>query len=143
MQTFLPYDDYVRSLSCLDNKRLGKQRVEAKQILTALSDPQYGWQHHPAVNMWRGYEALLIEYHNVAITIWTRRGFKNTMKLLPSRSDFKTPPWWGGPIHASHRSNLLRKDPEHYGQYGWKESPDMPYYWPTQQTVEIINHERR
>ena len=37
MQTFLPYSDFEQSLSCLDNKRLGKQRVESMQILNILT----------------------------------------------------------------------------------------------------------
>jgi len=32
MQTFLPYADFKESAQCLDYRRLGKQRVEAKQI---------------------------------------------------------------------------------------------------------------
>lgn len=33
MQTFLPYPDFARSAACLDRQRLGKQRLEAFQIL--------------------------------------------------------------------------------------------------------------
>ena len=33
MQTFLPYPDMIKSAKALDYKRLGKQRVEAKQII--------------------------------------------------------------------------------------------------------------
>ena len=33
-------------------------------------------------------------------------------------------------IHASHRSNLLRKDPEFYGKYGWTEPDNLEYIWP-------------
>lgn len=33
-------------------------------------------------------------------------------------------------MHASHRSNLLRKEPEYYTQFGWTEPPDLPYVWP-------------
>lgn len=36
MQTFLPYASYAKSASVLDNKRLGKQRVETLQILQVL-----------------------------------------------------------------------------------------------------------
>jgi hypothetical protein len=36
MQTFLPYPDFRESLESLDNKRLGKQRVEALQLTLAL-----------------------------------------------------------------------------------------------------------
>lgn len=41
MQTFLPYPDYARSARVLDNKRLGKQRVESKQILQVLQIGPY------------------------------------------------------------------------------------------------------
>ncbi len=37
MQTFLPYSDFRKSLESLDNKRLGKQRVEAYQIISAIT----------------------------------------------------------------------------------------------------------
>jgi hypothetical protein len=41
------------------------------------------------------------------------------------------PPWLGDEgVHASHRSNLLRKDREFYSKYGWAESDDLPYVWP-------------
>ncbi len=33
MQTFLPYQDFTETAKCLDYRRLGKQRVEAKRIL--------------------------------------------------------------------------------------------------------------
>ena len=58
MQTFLPYTDFIKSAKCLDYKRLGKQRVEAKQILNILlgETTKAGWTNHPAVLMWSGYE---------------------------------------------------------------------------------------
>lgn len=37
MQTFLPFDEFKRSAAVLDSKRLGKQRVECLQILSALT----------------------------------------------------------------------------------------------------------
>ena len=36
MQTFLPFPDFKMSAQVLDYKRLGKQRVEALQILKTL-----------------------------------------------------------------------------------------------------------
>ena len=33
MQTFLPYPDFKKSLQTLDYRRLGKQRIEAYQII--------------------------------------------------------------------------------------------------------------
>ena len=40
MQTFLPFADFSKSAACLDDKRLGKQRVECLQILKALQPPE-------------------------------------------------------------------------------------------------------
>ncbi len=53
MQTFLPYPDFKRSAKVLDYRRLGKQRVEALQILKALQVENYGWRNHPIVKMWK------------------------------------------------------------------------------------------
>lgn len=47
------------------------------------------------------------------------------------RSDAPMPAWWGDyEVHSSHRSALLGKDPEWYGQWGWDEIPGQAYVWP-------------
>lgn len=136
MQTFLPYKSFTKSLQCLDNKRLGKQRVEAMQILNALElDSTSRWRNHPAVRMWRGYEFALECYHDLAIEEWISRGFNNSMQLKHPllRKDVRdlfNIPWITPEFCSAHRSNLLRKDPKFYGQYGWTEPHDLPYIWP-------------
>jgi hypothetical protein len=132
MQTFLPYPDFARSAACLDSRRLGKQRVEAYQILNTLADPaRRGWRRHPAVAMWRGYEDALRLYMNAMIAEWVRCGYRNTMPLAPVAGEPVMPPWLGdSAFHASHRSNLLRKNPAFYSRYGWSEPRDLPYVWP-------------
>lgn len=132
----MPYPDFVDSINCLDYKRLGKQRVEAKQILIALEpDAISRWRNHPAVLMWKGCEEALKVYHNWAICKWVSRGYKNTMLLLKTDlNKLRFPDWFGNEkFHASHRSNLLRKYPEHYSQFNWTEPNDMPYFWPTKE----------
>lgn len=133
MQTFLPYQSFSQSLACLDNKRLGKQRVEAMQILTALEPfNQSRWRNHPAVKMWKGYEDSLCVYHDIAIEIWIARGFKNTMKLkAPNVKYYLKPSWLTEKFCSAHRSNLLRKDFAFYSQYGWTEDINQEYIWPT------------
>lgn len=129
MQTFLPVPDFKKSAKILDYRRLGKQRVEARQILQALKTGK-GWIHHPATKMWKGFELALIEYSNTMITEWISRGYKNTMKIIPVFS-FSLPPWFGdAAFHASHRSNLLRKNKEYYSKFNWKELDNLPYVWP-------------
>jgi hypothetical protein len=137
MQTFLPVPDFGETARILDDARLGKQRVEAFQIVRTLDGVTKGWRNHPAVRMWRGYEPALIEYGLVICTEWDRRGYADTVRgklaehLRDSRGPIVLPPWIGDDgLHASHRSNLLRKEPEFYGRYGWPEPPDLPYVWP-------------
>jgi len=152
MQTFLPLPGFRRSAAVLDNKRLGKQRVECKQILLCLGVPvgehlpgKSSWRNHPAVRMWLGYELPLAVYAAVMCQEWRRRGFKDTLypQFIAAYQERdaagcgkKYPPWFGDSgFHASHRSNLLRKDYTHYSKFGWREQTDLPYLWPTMETT--------
>ena len=134
MQTFLPYVEFEETASVLDQQRLGKQRVEGYQILNILAAPNYtgGWRNHPAVLMWRGYENALRLYVNAIIREWEKRGFRNNMLYYDLSQAEITFPWWlGDPrLHDSHKSNLLRKNPSYYRQYGWNVPDNLPYYWP-------------
>jgi len=146
MQTFLPYPSFQASAKALDWRRLGKQRLEARQIILTLCGCSNGWTSHPAVKMWEEHQGCLCLYLHAIIQEWTSRGYKNiTQTVQPHKDDdlailhvdfspkegidiachgLKPPPWLGKrAFHASHRSNLLRKDPVWYGQFGWKETP--------------------
>ena len=135
MQTFLPYRDFSKTAKCLDYRRLGKQRVEVLQILKALNNESGGWINHPAVKMWRGYESALVEYGIEICREWKRRGYKDTCmgKIKSYRNGkVKYPSWLGGyKFHNSHKSNLTRKFPEHYGKLWPNVSDDLEYVWPT------------
>lgn len=147
MQTFLPLPNFRQSAKCLDNRRLGKQRVECKQMLLCLGVPiglhaagPTKWQNHPAILMWASHKTALLVYAILVCREWKARGFQD--KLLdefvtaydcqrPTIVKNRYPKWFGLPaFHASHRSNLLRKDFEYYSRHGWRESTDLPYLWP-------------
>ena len=144
MQTFLPYPSFVDSAACLDRQRLGKQRVECKQLLQALGVQVGGvlppkpssWRNHPAAKMWAGYEYSLSLYGVAVCSEWRGRGYQDS--LLPQFveagllcQDTGAPPWLGDDdFHATHRSNLLHKLPSHYSQFGWSEPDDLEYVWP-------------
>lgn len=127
---------------CLDYRRLGKQRVEARQIQTALQQGG-GWANHPATKMWEGHILALMLYSDCMVREWVRRGYKNTMPMMltdapdspytlhPTVGEIVMPPWLGDEeFHAAHRSKLLEKDPKWYGQFGWTEEPGRDYIWP-------------
>ena len=151
MQTFLPYQSFSDSAACLDPLRLNNQIKECKQIFDAITIPSYGWQHHPAVRMWRGHEFELLLYGYAMYREWQHRKPKPWVEahqsgefiatlldaMIPHRSA-NNPPWLGNEaFHASHRAALLYKLPDHYSQFGWEESPavpdengKLPYVWP-------------
>ncbi|MFU8795672.1 MAG: MSMEG_6728 family protein [Dehalococcoidia bacterium] len=130
MQTFLPYPEFDRSAAVLDRQRLGKQRVEAYQIMRAIALGN-GWSNHPIVRMWTGYEEALKLYSNVMVEEWIRRGYRNNMEIYDITEPMIEYPWWLGTeeFHASHRAALLAKDYPHYSQYGWSEIPRIEYVW--------------
>jgi hypothetical protein len=148
VQTFLPYADFEASARALDQKRLGKQRVECLQVLRGLTIPTYGWRHHPAVKMWRGFEEALGRYSLTCCEVWVERGFADTVATTLAGELAATglttvrtqpelalggalPPWLGEEsFHLAHRSALVRKDPGFYGA-GFPGVPDdLPYVWP-------------
>ena len=144
MQTFLPYADFRRSAAILDDRRLGKQRVEALQILRALTWETYGWKHHPAVRMWRGHVPALVRYGIDITDQWLRRGRADTVRdqllefvdgeVRPQEDlarEHALPVWLGRrDFHRGHQSALVRKDPAHYRRYFPRIPDDLPYVWP-------------
>ena len=140
MQTFLPYESFARSAEVLDRQRLGKQRVEALQILRVLACETPGYRNHPAVGMWRGYELSLIDYGLAVCDEWhCERGYRDTCsdKIAAFTHNFRIdrglrPEWLGDQdFHLAHQSNLLRKDPAHYGPLFPGVPDDLPYVWPS------------
>ncbi|MFJ8821099.1 MSMEG_6728 family protein [Streptomyces sp. NPDC102467] len=149
MQTFLPYSDFMQSAAILDQARLGKQRVEALQVLRGLTVPGYGWRHHPAVRMWTGYEEALVRYGLDMCEMWVSEGRSDTCagtlvtdftRHRPGAAvrvqeqlaaDGELPPWLGDPaFHRSHQSALVRKAPELYTPFFPDVPDDLPYVWP-------------
>ncbi|UQU65324.1 MSMEG_6728 family protein [Couchioplanes caeruleus] len=149
MQTFLPFPDFVASARALDQKRLGKQRVETIQVLRGLIQPGYGWRHHPAVKMWTGYEEALVRYGLDMCGVWVATGRADTtaetmradaaaargLTVIRAQDDLaaagELPPWLGDDaLHLSHRSALVRKDPDFYRPLFGDIPTDLPYVWP-------------
>lgn len=160
VQTFLPYPDFEESARALDQKRLGKQRVETIQVVRALTVAGYGWANHPAALMWKGHEEALGRYGLVCCEVWLDLGFGDTCAATIAAdlaaagvSSIRTqaeladagalPPWLGDPeLHLSHRSALVRKDPELYRPRFPDAPDDLPYVWPVRSPA-VVEAERR
>ena len=139
MMTFVTSSNLIECAKALDYRRLGKQRVEAYQILNTLKGHSHGWKNHPAVRMWEGYTGALGMYMNAMIDEWVSRGYKNTMKKEEETSTKF--PWWfyWKPLHESHKASLKRKEPSQYTHFEVDEIyMKHGYIWPTK-----IHHTKR
>lgn len=150
MQTFLTSFDMTENARNLDNKRLGKQRVEAVQILNTILGLSEGWKNHPAVKMWKGYERYLFyEYLREIVNEWKYREFKNTLlniriealKFIIDTEKYGEvdtdsvsilfPMWITPELIESHQSNLIRKDYDFYKPKFPNAREGLEYVWPT------------
>jgi hypothetical protein len=154
IQTFLPYPDFDRCAAVLDDRRLGKQRVETLQVMQVILRLRWnnpagvietfvpkGWRSHPCVLMWQEHGCALGQYQGAICDEWISRGFNDTCLaktrgLLEAADAIqpvsRTPPPWLGDatLHLSHQSNLIRKDPDVYATVFPGVPPDLPYVWP-------------
>ncbi|GAC1412439.1 MAG: MSMEG_6728 family protein [Actinomycetota bacterium] len=150
MQTFVPYSNFARTARALDDKRLGKQRVETLQIFRALVREKYGYKHHPAVLMWKGYESALLCYGVAICDEWIKRGYKDTVrqKLLdeagvthaPTQRELRDTnalPLWLAKraVKRSHRAALVKKLPEHYAAHFPDAGLFDDYVWPVRSST--------
>lgn len=141
MMTFIVCGDFILNAQLLDYRRLGKQRVEAIQILNAIYTHNK-WSNHPIVRSWTPFITALKYYTNCIIQEWINRGGKNNIPL------FEIPklilmPWWckWDRLHQSHRAMLNRKNPFYYNDKFTldKEYLSYGYIWPTNVPYENQN----
>lgn len=139
MQTFMPLHNYADSAKSLDDKRLGKQRVEAYQILKALRgdyNDTGAWVNHPATVMWRNHAYDLALYGLTISMEFYERGFDGfnmvetftELQIEFKHNNTEQYPWWVNNelLNLTHQSNLVRKS----DYYGFKVPANIPYVWP-------------
>jgi len=137
----MTHTKYADSAKSLDNKRLGKQRVEAFQILNSLTGKSSGWQNHPATKMWVGYQWQLANYGYQICNEWKSRGFQDSLLerfwyfMHENENLYSLKPWWARDplLHLTHQSNLVRKAPDHYN---YVVPNNIPYVWPLSEKAE-------
>lgn len=126
MQTFVPYGtDFYATARCLDDRRLGKQRVEAYQILRALLNKSQGWKNHPATKMWYGYEQALVIYTQIICGEWVARGYKDTV-------NDKVTELAGQMFNGEHGFFEPLTNEYHYLSFerGWCSTPVQTWWYP-------------
>lgn len=163
MQTFItlggykkhPAEIFKATAEVLDNKRLNKQALEAWQILmTNLRlNPDgtirtgKGWLNHPATQMWKGCDLMLLDYINAMEEEWLRRGYETTIGRKARQTiadgielglvnlDAPQPLWMKNQIvlfriARNHRQALLVKNWKWYSeQFSWMDVKPLDYQY--------------
>lgn len=147
VNTFITSMKLSDTFKDLDYRRLGKQRLEAKQIINVLEKIDsgedvsgIGFASHTATKMWIGYTNALKAYYNLCLQEWIDRGYKNNMvkydvdetkftnrecefdgkitTFTSEETEFTYPPFASfKPFILSHRSALYKKDPKFYSKF--------------------------
>lgn len=171
MQTFLLYKAKERSIQeilnvfkktalILDNKRLGKQRVEARDILVILGNKKPSWMskkqfhfllrrysNHPAVKQWKDSEYFLFMYLVFIVFYWKFKGYKDNCLKQAEKFVFKETKLFlnnkfpefvfNQRFITAHRSNLLRKDLIYYRKF-FHCKKDLSYLWYNTETKKFF-----
>ena len=162
MQVFLPEPSFSKSAKALDYRRLVKQLLEGRQIMTVLAgeSTSRGWINHPAVKMFKGYERTLYAYLFAIRDEMEARGYKwqtnwdviQDTYMRNFLSESQSLPYWMedeelfNKVITTHRGRLWEKDPIYYEDYQEEGSYFMDYvccpgkctyYWATHK--ELVN----
>ena len=116
MQIFL-IGNVLETAKCLDNRRLNKQIIEVKQIISAIEGKTQAWRKHPVtimyennLNFLRGYKNCLIAYKEkrfqdaIFFSEWCER----------TKPDFLKDCEW---YFENMKNRLYTKNKEHYLEY--------------------------
>jgi hypothetical protein len=153
MQVFLPESDFDIAAQQLDTKRLVKQLLEGRQIMTILvgESKSNAWRNHPAVRMFDGHPIALYNYLAAIRKEMERREYKweknwhEIERMAEGITDTGLPNWMVDEdtfyhVLTTHRGRLYEKAPELYPQYRaeyeiYQNYVCCPgkctYYWPT------------
>lgn len=151
MITYVTKKSHHRTMADLSPRHLIKTFDWGLEVLKALGQiPTKVERDSLPCQMWVGYEHALVVYLHSAIAErvnrWRYRIDPDdpnaidpqirmgevTRIVTPRLRPYVVPPWWEDlDVYRSHRSNLIRQDPEHYsGLWKGDGSPDWPYLWP-------------
>jgi hypothetical protein len=152
MQVFLPERNFNTAAQQLDTKRLVKQLLEGRQIMTILvgENTSKAWTNHPAVKMFYGHPDTLFNYLAAIRKEMERREYKweknwdEIERMAGSIEDSGLPSWMENEdtfysVLTTHRGRLYEKAPELYPQYQHESiiyrqyicCDRCNYYWPT------------
>lgn len=131
MQVFIIENPYYTACY-LDPKRLNKQIVECKQILSAISGESKGWVNHPVTKMYRLHEAWLALYMQ-CLQAFKDKNYVRARQYSEEANKLR-PAFHCNLYYDNMRSRLYTKDPIWYcySSFGKHGKSEINMYWDTE-----------
>lgn len=135
---WLPFVSSRQNLEILTDEHVFDVVFEGMQCLRNIYRDDVTWRD---ARMWVDAPASLLLYVTRAEREMVRRGYDPEPRVMSahvalSREEWQLapiPPWWFGSeeLHMSHRSHLIRVNPEHYTRRLPFTTPlELPLIWP-------------
>lgn len=127
MQLFLPFPNFRLTAACLDDRRLNKQIVEARQVYDILNNSPTcratkAQRNHPIITTWQWLEKA--PYHKLSAYIATlaeefyiRTGNSHKSADGITQNPANISAEFPAAFHAAHRCALAAKQPTHYNTH--------------------------
>lgn len=106
----------VQTALDLDRKRLSNQITEARITFDCLMGKN-GWDKHPLIKMYRGYEVWLDWYIVTLRAVF--RGDLDSAIEFSREAEKVQPEWFNEEFYNMHRSRLYTKNPKEYFQWSY------------------------
>lgn len=138
MRLLFPLPDIAESVAVLSDKDLKSQRSYTRKVIRFLEGKSDIEDSEEVYASWKGQEAFLKYYYNVATIFLKNRG-RRVGKLYGANnlSKVEMPFWWGDiRTHRGHRSALLSKDYKFYSQYRWEGGTDPDSLYTVWEEIE-------
>lgn len=117
----------LETAMALDEKRLNKQIIEARQILTAIDGHSEAWKNHPCTLMYHSCRDWLYSYERTLEHY--RRGNPTLSKAWNEDAARKTPPFHTEAYFDQMKRRLFTKNQEHYSQWAHLGTSNENWYF--------------
>jgi hypothetical protein len=126
MQVFIIGSPY-ETAKVLDKKRLNKQIIECKQIISAINSKTKAWRNHPCTIQYRNHLKWLIGYELCLRSYM--RGDDAQALIASAYANIERPKFHTQEYFDNMKRRLYTKNHEHYKQFAHLGESYENWYW--------------
>lgn len=142
MMIWLPFENFEECARSMDSRTLTIQRFDAWRLLHMLQHGvPAGMGQNATLRMWRDYPTWVAAYGMAICLEWEKTSdrpseltqlFRDYLDVIDVTEDY--PRWLGDSmLHMSHRSNMIKLDPDRYMKLWPGVIEGMPLMWPKEE----------